>query len=147
MQACPAFDRSLRPFEAQEKGPTMLGMGVPELLIVIPFFLAPLIVFVLVAVLLVYGIKALRRYLRSTDGGERAQEVRKTLGETLRERRIACGMTQELVAESLGVSRQAVSKWEGGKTDPSTANLLALAELYGIPVEELLRGCAAPKRP
>lgn len=124
----------------------MLGLGLPELLIIGPYFIAPAIVFVLVVVLLVYGIKALRRYLRSTDGGERAQEVRKTLGETLRERRAACRMTQEFVAESLGVSRQAVSKWESGKTDPSTANLLALADLYGIPVEELLRGCATSKR-
>ena len=124
----------------------MLGLGLPELLIIGPYFIAPAIVFVLVVVLLVYGIKALRRYLRSTDGGERAQEVRKTLGETLRERRAACRMTQEFVAESLGVSRQAVSKWESGKTDPSTANLLALADLYGIPVDELLRGCAASKR-
>ena len=121
----------------------MLGMNLPELLIVIPYFLVPTIVFVLLAILLVYGIKALRRYLRSTDGGKQAEAVRKTLGETLRDKRIERGMTQELVAESLGVSRQAVSKWESGKTDPSTANLLALADLYGLPVEELLRGCTA----
>ncbi len=37
-------------------------------------------------------------------------------------------MTQEFVAESLGVSRQAVSKWETGTADPSTSNLLALAK-------------------
>lgn len=48
-------------------------------------------------------------------------------------------MTQEFVAESLGVSRQAVSKWESGKSDPSTTNLMALARLYGLPPEELLR--------
>ena len=47
-------------------------------------------------------------------------------------------MTQEFVAEALGVSRQAVSKWENGTSDPSTSNLCALAKLYGIPVEELL---------
>jgi len=34
-------------------------------------------------------------------------------------------MTQEFVAESLGVSRQAVSKWESGASDPSTTNLMA----------------------
>ena len=49
-------------------------------------------------------------------------------------------MTQEFVAEAVGVSRQAVSKWETGAADPSTANLLALAKLYGVPAEELLRG-------
>ncbi len=36
-------------------------------------------------------------------------------------------MTQEFVAETLGVSRQAVSKWESGASDPSTTNLMALA--------------------
>ena len=44
------------------------------------------------------------------------------------------------MAESLGVSRQAVSKWESGASDPSTSNLLALAKLYGVSAEELLRG-------
>ncbi len=49
-------------------------------------------------------------------------------------------MTQEFVAEALGVSRQAVSKWETGATDPSTANLIALAKLYGVPAQQLLEG-------
>ena len=124
----------------------MLGMGLPELLIIVPYFLCPTIILVLLAILLVYAIKALRRYLRSTDGGKQAEAVRKTLGETLRDKRSERGMTQELVAESLGVSRQAVSKWESGKTDPSTANLLALADLLGVPVEDLLRGCTAGRR-
>ena len=48
-------------------------------------------------------------------------------------------MTQEFVAESMGVSRQAVSKWETGTSDPSTSNLLALAKLYGASAEELLK--------
>ena len=46
--------------------------------------------------------------------------------------------SQEELAEKLGVSRQAVSKWENGPSAPSTSNLCALAKLYGIPVEELL---------
>ena len=49
------------------------------------------------------------------------------------------GLSQEALAEKLGVSRQAVSKWETGAADPSTANLLALAKLYGVSPEELLR--------
>ena len=49
-------------------------------------------------------------------------------------------MTQEFVAEALGVTRQTVSKWENGSADPSTTNLLALAKLYGVEAEELLRG-------
>jgi transcriptional regulator with XRE-family HTH domain len=36
------------------------------------------------------------------------------------------------------VTRQAVSKWENGTANPSTSNLLALAKLYGVSVEELL---------
>lgn len=47
-------------------------------------------------------------------------------------------MTQEFVAEAIGVSRQAVSKWENGISDPSTSNLIALARLFKISVEELL---------
>ncbi|UTH07142.1 helix-turn-helix transcriptional regulator [Macrococcoides canis] len=47
-------------------------------------------------------------------------------------------MTQEFVAETIGVSRQAVSKWESGKSDPSTSNLYVLAKLYKISAEKLL---------
>ena len=48
-------------------------------------------------------------------------------------------MTREFVAEHLGVSRQAVNKWENGTSDPSTSNLLALAKLYGLSPQELLQ--------
>ncbi len=57
-------------------------------------------------------------------------ETKKSLGETLKMHRTKCNMTQEFVAESLGVCRQAVSKWENGTSDPSTSNLLVLAKLY-----------------
>jgi transcriptional regulator with XRE-family HTH domain len=40
---------------------------------------------------------------------------------------------------AVGVSRQTVSKWENGTSDPSTANLIALAKLYGVSAEELLK--------
>ena len=65
--------------------------------------------------------------------------MKKSLGEAIKSHRTRCGMTQEFLAEQLGVSRQAVSKWESGKADPSTSNLLALAKLFGISPEELLR--------
>ena len=68
---------------------------------------------------------------------EKAETCR-TLGEILKAHRMRCQMTQEFVAEALGVSRQAVSKWETGTADPSTSNLLALAKLFGVPAEELL---------
>lgn len=89
--------------------------------------------------LIVLVIKALRKYLKSTDVRKEKVGIKKSLGETLKEHRIRCKMTQEFVAESLGVSRQAVSKWENGTSDPSTSNLFALAKLFGISVEELLR--------
>ena len=102
--------------------------------------LATLGVFIYLIILL---IKALRKYLRSSEIRTEKEEVRKTLGETLKEYRVRCNMTQEFVAESLGVSRQAVSKWETGSSDPSTANLLALAKLYGVSAEKLLKNVTA----
>ena len=47
-------------------------------------------------------------------------------------------MSQEYLAEQLGVTRQAVSKSESGTSEPSTANLLALSKLYGISLDELV---------
>ena len=84
-------------------------------------------------------VKALRKYVTSKPVHKETAAVRRSLGEALKEQRTQCKMTQEFVAEHLGVSRQAVSKWENGSSDPSTSNLLALAKLYGISAEELLR--------
>lgn len=89
--------------------------------------------------LLVLLAKALRKYLNTDETRKEAAAVRKSLGEALKEHRVRCKMTQEFVAERLGVSRQAVSKWENGTSDPSTSNLLALAKLFGISAEELLK--------
>lgn len=83
-------------------------------------------------------VKALRKYLKSSDVRKEKTETKRSLGETLKLYRTNCKMTQEFVAESLCVSRQAVSKWENGTSDPSTSNLLALAKLYGVSVEEIL---------
>ena len=84
-------------------------------------------------------IKALKKYTRSVPVRKEKAEHAKTLGEILKQHRLNCKMTQEFVAETIGVSRQAVSKWENGTSDPSTSNLFALAKLYGISVEELLK--------
>ena len=84
-------------------------------------------------------IKALRKYLKSEPVRKESAAVRLSLGEALKAHRTQCSMTQEFVAEHLGVSRQAVSKWETGQSDPSTSNLLALAKLYNVPAEELLK--------
>ena len=49
------------------------------------------------------------------------------------------GWTQTELADKLGVTNQAVSKWESGASDPSTTNLMALAKLFGTTAEELLK--------
>ena len=48
------------------------------------------------------------------------------------------GYSQDVLAEKIGVSRQAVSKWERAESSPDTDNLIALAELYGITLDDLL---------
>lgn len=60
--------------------------------------------------------------------------------EKLQELRKSRGLTQEELAEALFVSRTAISKWESGTSEPNTSNLMALARLYGIPAEDLLKG-------
>ena len=89
--------------------------------------------------LLILVFKALRKYVNSEPQRQESQILRRSLGEVLKDHRMRCSMTQEFVAESLGVSRQAVSKWENGTADPSTSNLLKLARLYGISPEDLIR--------
>ncbi len=89
--------------------------------------------------LLVLIFKALLKYVRSKEVRAEKSLTRKSLGEVLYAHRTACKMTQEFVAETIGVSRQAVSKWENGTSDPSTANLMALAKLYGISADELIK--------
>ena len=49
-------------------------------------------------------------------------------------------LSQEELAEKLGVSRQAVSKWERSEASPDTDNLIALAEIYGMSLDELIFG-------
>ena len=66
------------------------------------------------------------------------------LGERISQYRRSLGISQEDLGARLGVSRQAVSKWETGTSDPSTANLIALAKLYGISAQELLEGLRTP---
>ncbi len=50
------------------------------------------------------------------------------------------GLSQEELAEKLGVSRQAVSKWERSEASPDTDNLIALAKIYGLSLDELVFG-------
>lgn len=64
------------------------------------------------------------------------------MNDRIRQGRVKLGVSQEYVAEQLGVSRQAVSKWESGRSAPDTANLIALAGLLRVSVEWLAAGDA-----
>lgn len=55
-------------------------------------------------------------------------------------------LSQEALAEKLGLSRQSISKWERAEASPDTDNLIALAEVYGITLDQLL-GNDKPKEP
>lgn len=67
-------------------------------------------------------------------------------GKKLSELRKQNGISQEKLAEMVGVSRQAVTKWESGKSNPDTENLIRLAEIFGISLDELCLG-EIPKKP
>lgn len=54
------------------------------------------------------------------------------------------GYSQEELAEKIGISRQAVSKWERAEASPDTDNLILLARLYGVTLDELLNTESVP---
>lgn len=54
-------------------------------------------------------------------------------------------LSQEELAAKMGVSRQAVSKWERAEASPDTENLILLAKLYGVSIDELLNTDSSPK--
>ncbi len=73
-----------------------------------------------------------------------------TLGERIQTYRKRAGLSQEALAEQLGVSRQAVSKWELDSAQPDLDKVVALARLFGITTDALLLGeeaAPAPKAP
>lgn len=61
------------------------------------------------------------------------------VGKYLLELRKYYTITQDELASRLGVTRQAVSKWETGNTIPDVEILLSLSELYGIPINDILK--------
>ena len=66
--------------------------------------------------------------------------MKKTLGERIAEKRKARGLKQDELAEKLGVSAQAVSKWENDISCPDIMTLPQLAEILGCSIDELLTG-------
>lgn len=109
------------------------------LFITLPIFLLTIGGIIYLFVLL---CKALRKYIHSSETRKESAIIKKSLGEVLKSHRTKNKMTQEFVAEAVGVSRQSVSKWEQGISDPSTSNLFSLANLFGVSVEELLKEVA-----
>lgn len=65
-----------------------------------------------------------------------------TLGERIQLLRKAAGLSQEQLAEIVGVSRQAVSKWETDQSSPDIENILALSKAFSISTDELLGNAA-----
>lgn len=63
---------------------------------------------------------------------------------TLKNIRIEKGLTQEQVADKIGLTRQAISAYESGKRQPGLDILLSLADLYNVELEEILYGTKKP---
>lgn len=63
-----------------------------------------------------------------------------TLGERLREFRQIEGLSQEQLAESLNVSRQAITKWENDKGLPDIYNLIAISKIMRVTLDDLVKG-------
>lgn len=61
-----------------------------------------------------------------------------TFGEKLQDLRRKAGMSQDMLAEKLEVSRQAVSKWERDEAMPETEKVVRIAKLFGVSLDELL---------
>lgn len=62
------------------------------------------------------------------------------VGEKLRERRNTLHMTQDEVAEALGVTRQTISNWENGRSYPDIERIIRLSDIYQLSLDELLKG-------
>ena len=61
-----------------------------------------------------------------------------SLEEQIKHYRKQAGLSQEKMAEKIGVSRQAITKWENGTGTPDITNLMAIADLFQISVDKLL---------
>ncbi len=70
-----------------------------------------------------------------------------TFGEKLQALRQRAGMSQDALAERLDVSRQAVSRWERDETRPETDKVVALADIFGVTTDYLLRPQAERQAP
>lgn len=73
------------------------------------------------------------------EGKRKGSAMNIDIAQRLYELRRDHGYSQESLAEALDISRQAISKWERAESAPDMGNLIALADLYGITIDELVR--------
>lgn len=67
------------------------------------------------------------------------------ISDRIQEFRKAKGISQEELADKIGVSRQAVSKWESGQSLPELDKIILISEYFGVTTDQLLKGADAPK--
>ncbi len=89
-------------------------------------------------------VKALLKYINTNNtlnqkSSENDCEENASLGEKLKYYRQKNNFSQEYIAETLGVTRQAVSKWENNASMPSTNNLMQISKLYSISADMLFK--------
>ena len=110
-------------------------------IIMLPLLLLFLAIWAGLIYLLILLIRALRKYLRGGEARREKAETCRTLGEILKAHRMRCQMTQEFVAEALGVSANYISLLARGKKTQVSPTLAKLVEaLYGYSSEWVMTG-------
>lgn len=79
-----------------------------------------------------------RQFCASYSGNRKAVEPM-DIGSKIKRARVQVNLTQEYVAERLGVSRQTISNWESGKTYPDIVSVVKMSDLYDISLDHLLK--------
>lgn len=77
--------------------------------------------------------------LRKRNNSHERMDVME-IGVKLKDARLRAGMTQEKVAEEIQVTRQTISNWENEKSFPDIVSVIRLSSLYGISLDQLLKG-------
>ncbi len=103
------------------------------MLIAVYIFIA---VFLIAMIIVVVWTR--RKNRKSGEAWSREKTNQKTLSQALKEEREKKGLTVESVADSLHKSPDMIRAWEDGSAVPGTSGLFALAELYGVSVDELM---------
>ncbi len=64
----------------------------------------------------------------------------KTFGENLKQERKLCGLTQQELADKMGISQQQLSQWECNKFEPTVSSIVAIAKALDVSFDELFDG-------